>query len=159
MFGMLLTSPTGISAASLEFLLCLNVLRRYRKGGFVVCPCFPGKKLTSGERVQRDGSVLCQGCRQTAQDHLGPYWQLSKHSWLYSPQNILGRAPFPSSDLLLRVKPLCGKKHLIFSWAALQSKWQALLSWDHNAVFHKNASIHLQLVGALLYCPAWNAYQ
>nr|KAF6489918.1 hypothetical protein HJG59_010313 [Molossus molossus] len=133
MFGMLLTSPTGISAASLKFLLCLNVLRRYRKGSFIMCSSLPGKKLTSGKRMQRDRSVPCQGCRQTAQDHLGPSWQLSKHSWLYGPQNILGRAPRPSSNLLLRVKPLCEKKHLIFSGAALQSKWQARLFWDHNA--------------------------
>lgn len=85
--------------------------------------------------MQRDRSVLCQGCMQTAQDHLGPYWQLSKHSWVYSPQNILGRACFPSSDLLLRVKPLWKEKCFIFSGASLQNPWQTLLSNDHNTAW------------------------
>lgn len=71
----------------------------------------------------RDRPALCQGCMQTAADDLGPRWQLTEHSWVYSPQKILGSACFPSSDLSLRVKSLCKKKCLIFTGAALLSKW------------------------------------
>lgn len=104
--------------------------QRYRKPRFAMCSCLPIRKLTSGQWLQRQ---VCTVLRwYVCKLHLGPFWQHSKRSGTHSPR--MSWAERASLALTCYEESnLCKEKHLSFSGAALQSKWQALLSSDDNA--------------------------
>lgn len=163
MSGVLLTSPAEIRAAVLKFLLCLRVHRRQRR---LLHVFLPSRRETHLQlmNAKRQACPVPRWCADGAGSSGAPLAALRAFLGLRPPE-YLGQRLFPSSDLLLRVKSLCKKEHPIFTGATQQSTWprvlpllcpQCLLGFT----LQKNASIHLQLVGILLfYCPLWNAYQ